>query len=59
MRLLARLMLDGVAASAAEYAIILAIIGGALAISALALSGSISNSMARSSNTIHNCGGGC
>ena len=53
------LMLDQDGASAAEYALILAIIGGAIALSALALGTSISFSMNRASGDIANCGGGC
>ena len=53
------MMLDQDGASAAEYALILAIIGGAIAISAIALGGSISNSMAKATANIANCGGGC
>jgi pilus assembly protein Flp/PilA len=46
-------------ASAAEYALILGILGAALAIAALTLGSSISNSIDRSGNEILNCGGGC
>jgi pilus assembly protein Flp/PilA len=53
------LMLDQDGASAAEYALILAVIGGAIALAALALGGAISNSMSRASGDIANCGGGC
>ena len=53
------LMLDQNGASAAEYALILAIIGGAIALSALALGSSISISMNRAAADIANCGGGC
>lgn len=53
------LILDQDGASAAEYALILAIIGGAIALAALALGGAISNSMNRASNDITHCGGGC
>ena len=53
------LMLDQDGASAAEYALILAIIGGAIAIGSLALGSSIANSMNRASGEITNCGGGC
>jgi pilus assembly protein Flp/PilA len=53
------LMLDQDGASAAEYALILAIIGGAIAISALALGSSISISINRAAGDIANCGGGC
>jgi pilus assembly protein Flp/PilA len=53
------LMLDQDGASAAEYALILAAIGGAIAIASLALGGAISNSMNRTAGEIANCGGGC
>ena len=53
------LMLDQDGASAAEYALILAIIGGAITISAIALGGAISNSMNLATANIANCGGGC
>lgn len=50
---------DQLGASAAEYALILAVIGAAIALAAVALGGSISNSMDRAGNEITNCGGGC
>ena len=53
------LMLDQDGASAAEYALILAIIGGAIAIAAITLGSSISNSMNKATANIANCGGGC
>jgi pilus assembly protein Flp/PilA len=53
------LMLDQDGASAAEYALILAVIGGAIALAALALGTSISISMNRAAGDIANCGGGC
>ena len=53
------LLLDQDGASAAEYALILAIIGGAIAISAIALGGSISNAMNSARDNIATCGGGC
>jgi pilus assembly protein Flp/PilA len=43
---------DESGASAAEYALILAIIGGAIALAAVALGGSISNSLNKASNCI-------
>ena len=46
-------------ASAAEYALILAIIGGAIALGALALGGSISGSMDRATGDIEKCRDGC
>ena len=53
------LMLDQDGASAAEYALILAIIGGAIALAAITLGGAISNSMTKAAGNIANCGGGC
>ena len=53
------LMLDQDGASAAEYAMILALIGGAIALAALALGTSISISMNRAAGEITNCNGGC
>ena len=53
------LMLDQDGASAAEYALILAIIGGAIALGAIALGSAISNSINSAAGTIANCGGGC
>ena len=46
-------------ASAAEYALILAIIGGVIALAAIGLGVSISNSIQRADNDITTCGGGC
>ncbi len=56
---LMRLMIDESGASASEYALILAVVGAAIALAAVALGGSITNSMQRSDNTITTCGGGC
>jgi pilus assembly protein Flp/PilA len=53
------LIKNQVGASAAEYALILGIIGAAIAISAIALGGSITTSIGRAGNEIENCGGGC
>lgn len=50
---------DQTGASAAEYALILAIVGAAIAVAALGLGNSISNSMNTSSDEIANCGGAC
>jgi pilus assembly protein Flp/PilA len=44
---------DDSGASAAEYALILAIIGGTIAIAAVTLGGSITNAMGRASNCIN------
>lgn len=49
-----RMMRDESGASAAEYALILAIVGAAIAFSALALGSSIANSMANATNCIEN-----
>lgn len=46
-------------ASAAEYTLVLAIIGGAIALGALVLGGSISGSMNRATDDIENCRNGC
>jgi pilus assembly protein Flp/PilA len=46
-------------ASAAEYALILAVIGGAIALAAIGLGVSISASMNTASGEIRNCNGGC
>jgi pilus assembly protein Flp/PilA len=59
MRVLKCLLLNELGASAAEYAMILALIGAAISLSAFALGGAISNAMTRSSGEISNCGGGC
>jgi pilus assembly protein Flp/PilA len=59
MRRLIQLFTDTLGASAAEYALILAIVGGAIALAALALGGSISGSMNQARGEIENCGGGC
>jgi len=48
---------DEEGASAAEYALILAIIGAAIAVSMLALGGTIANTVMRSANCIN--GGSC
>lgn len=52
-------MIDRSAATAAEYALILAIVGAAIAIAAYGLGLSISDSMNSSSNQIESCGGAC
>jgi len=50
--MLIKLLRDESGASAAEYALILAIIGGAIALAAVTLGGTISNSMKKASNCI-------
>ncbi len=52
---LRKLLSDQSGASAAEYALILAIIGSALAIAAIGLGNTISNSMNYQSSRITNC----
>ena len=59
MRFLKLLVKDVSGASAAEYALMLAIIGAAIAIAAVALGVSISGSMDRAAASIRDCGGGC
>jgi len=53
MKTFINLMRDQSGASAAEYALILAIVGGAIAIAAVTLGGSISNSMKKAANCIN------
>jgi pilus assembly protein Flp/PilA len=59
MRRLIEFLSETNGASAAEYALILAIVGGAVAVAALALGVSISNSVNRTTTEIQTCGGGC
>ena len=47
-----RMLRDESGASAAEYALILAIIGGAIALAAIALGGAVSDSMGRATSCI-------
>ena len=56
MKTFVRMIKDESGASAAEYALILAIVGGAIAAAALTLGGAISTSMNTAANTIN--GGG-
>jgi pilus assembly protein Flp/PilA len=53
MKTFIRMIKDQSGASAAEYALILAIIGGAIAIAAVALGGSIANSMNKAKTCIN------
>ena len=53
------LLYDERAATAAEYALIIAIIGAAIAAAALTLGGAIADSMNSASNVIENCSGNC
>src|SRR5256885_725234 len=52
MKTFINMLRDQSGASAAEYALILAIVGGAIAIAALALGNAVANSMNRASNCI-------
>jgi pilus assembly protein Flp/PilA len=53
-----RMLKDESGASAAEYALILAIVGSAIAVAAIALGGSISGAMNRAATCISNPGAG-
>jgi pilus assembly protein Flp/PilA len=55
MKTLIKLMNDESGASAAEYALILAIVGSGLAVAALFLGRTIGNSMNTQANKIANC----
>ena len=59
MRILKLVLQDCCGASAAEYALLLAIIGGAIILAAVALGIAISGSVSRASSEIESCGGGC
>lgn len=54
MKTFLNMMKDQSGAAAAEYALILAIVGGAIALAALALGNAVSNSMNRAKNCINN-----
>jgi pilus assembly protein Flp/PilA len=56
MKTLINLMKDDSGASAAEYALILAIIGGAIAIAAIALGDAVAGAMNRASNCVNSKG---
>jgi pilus assembly protein Flp/PilA len=56
---LKRLLDDRTGATAAEYALLLGIIGAAVGLAAIALGNSIGSSVNRSSGEIRNCGGSC
>jgi len=56
MKTFVRMIKDESGASAAEYALILAIVGGAIAAAALTLGGAISTSMNTAAGTINNSG---
>ncbi|WP_309601521.1 Flp family type IVb pilin [Sphingomonas sp.] len=59
VQILTHFLRNQTGASAAEYALILAIVGAAIAVAAIGLGNSISGSMNSSGNKIANCGGGC
>jgi len=59
MHLLMRILADRSAATAAEYALILAIVGTTLAVGALALGNVIAASLDAQSGVIATCGGMC
>ena len=54
MKTFINMLRDQSGASAAEYALILAIVGSAIALAAIGLGGAVSNSMTRASNCIAN-----
>jgi pilus assembly protein Flp/PilA len=59
MKTFINMLRDQSGASAAEYALILAIVGSAIALAAIGLGGAVSNSMNRATNCIgnsSNCG---
>jgi pilus assembly protein Flp/PilA len=58
-KVLANLWRDDSGASAAEYALILAIVGTGIAAAAFALGGTISNSMNKAGNCINSTSGTC
>ena len=53
------MMLDQSGAAAAEYALILAIVGAAIALAAFQLGGAIANSMNKAKNCINSGTGTC
>ena len=53
------LLRDNQGATAAEYAMILAIVGAAIAVAALGLGNTVATSMNTSASKMQNCGGGC
>ena len=59
MKTFINMLRDDSGASAAEYALILAIIGGAIAIASLALGVAIGGAFERATTNIADCGGGC
>ena len=59
MSMLIKLLKDQSGASAAEYALILAIVGAAVALAAVALGQSIGNALNRADACISSAGGTC
>ena len=59
MNLFIKLLKDQSGASAAEYALILAIVGAALAVAAFALGQTIANAINRADACISSAGGSC
>lgn len=53
MKTFIKMMTDRSGASAAEYALILAIVGGAIALAAIGLGGAVANSMNNATNCIN------
>ena len=56
MKTLINLMKDESGASAAEYALILAIVGGIIALAAIALGNAVGNAMNRAANCVNSKG---
>ena len=54
MKIFIKMLRDEAGASAAEYALILAIVGSAIALAAIGLGSAVSTSMNRASNCIGN-----
>jgi len=59
MKTFIRMLKDESGASAAEYALILAIVGAAIALAAIALGQTIANAMNSASQCISDKGAGC
>jgi pilus assembly protein Flp/PilA len=59
MALIKRFLFNTSGATAAEYALLLGILGAAVAVAAFSLGNNISNSLNATSATITDCGGGC
>ena len=59
MQTFRNLLRDDRGVSAAEYALILAIIGGFIAFAAMSLGGAVANAMNEATQEIDSCGGGC